>query len=309
MTIDEMKDTLDRLGVEVVDVRGDEIQCICPVHKQMVGKEDNNPSFWINADTGANLCFSCHYKGSLTTLVTMLQGGDYEAAKTFLDSGDVNLSKQLDRALKPKQIIEEPVYITESMLAAFNQPPVEALKVRGLTAAAAAKHGVLWDSRGSNWITVIREPLTNRLLGWQEKGHAARYFKNQPAGIQKSSTLFGYNQYKGGNMIVLESPLDVVRLESVGISGGVSTYGSIVSIAQFNLIRGAERIIFAMDNDKSGHDSSLDLLGLAKDLGVECWFFNYGQSEMKDVGGMSKAEIEWGLGNAKHCVHGVKAVS
>ena len=110
-------------------------------------------------------------------------------------------------------------------------------------------------------------------------------------------------------MIVVESPLDVVRLESVGITGGVATYGSAVSMVQFNLIRGAEKVVFAMDNDDSGKGSSLSLLALATDMGLECWFFNYADTGMKDVGGMSKAEIEWGLDNAKHCVHGAKAIA
>jgi len=309
MTVDEMQDTLNRLGVDVVSVRGSEIQCYCPVHKLIKGTEDRNPSFWINADTGANLCFSCGHKGALTTLVSMIQGSDYEAAKAFITSGDVNLTNSLQRALKPKEIFEQPTFITESMLSAFIKPPSDVLKSRGLTAIAASKHQLLWDERHSNWITVIREPLTGKLLGWQEKGHRARYFKNQPIGVQKSTTLFGYSQYKRGTMIVVESPLDVVRLESVGISGGVATYGSAVSMVQFNLIRGAEKVVFAMDNDNSGKSSSLNLLTLANEMGLECWFFNYASTNMKDVGGMSKSEIEWGLENAKHCVHGMKAVS
>jgi DNA primase len=309
MTVDEMQDTLYRLGVDVVSVRGYEIQCYCPVHKLIKGVEDRNPSFWINADTGANLCFSCGHKGALTTLVSMIQGSDYDAAKAFITSGDVNLTNSLQKALKPKEIFEQPTFITESMLSAFVRPPVDALKSRGLTVSAAVKHDLLWDERRSNWITVIREPSTGKLLGWQEKGHRARYFKNQPVGVQKSTTLFGYNQYKGGTMIVVESPLDVVRLDSVGITGGVATYGSAVSRVQFNLIRGAEKVVFAMDNDDSGKGSSLSLLTLATEMGLECWFFNYTSTGMKDVGGMSKAEIEWGLDNAKHCVHGEKALS
>lgn len=295
-----MTETLERLGVQVVDSRGDEIQCYCPVHVKNKGREDRTPSFWINAVTGANLCFSCGHRASLYTLVEMIQDVGYEDAKKWLGSGEVNLSNKLKKITKQEETFEEVTYITESMLSAFSTPPVEALKARGLTAAAAAKHQLLWDVRHSNWITVIRDPLSNKLLGWQEKGHNSRYFKNQPAGVHKSSTLFGYNNYKNGDMILVESPLDVVRLDSVGISGGVAAYGSAVSMAQFNLIRGASRIILALDNDESGTESTKKLLDLANQMGVECWVFNYSQTDMKDIGGMSRSEIEWGLQNAIH---------
>lgn len=109
-------------------------------------------------------------------------------------------------------------------------------------------------------------------------------------------------------MIVVESPLDVVRLESVGITGGVSTYGSIISNTQVGLIREADEIVFALDNDESGINSSKKMLDLSIKLGFEAWFFNYAHTEMKDVGGMSRAEILTGLDNAKHSVHGLGAI-
>jgi len=135
-----------------------------------------------------------------------------------------------------------------------------------------------------------------------------RFFRNQPVGVPKSNALFGYKQYKGGDMIVVESPLDVVRLASVGISGGVSTYGAIVSMQQFNIMRGADRLIFAMDNDQAGKESSVNLLILCQEYGVDAWFFNYNQTDMKDVGAMSKSEIVYGLENARHMVNGKKAL-
>lgn len=308
MTIEEMEDTLERLGIEVVSTRGSEIQGYCPAHVERTGHEDRNPSWWINSDTGAHICFSCHFKGGLLSLVSYIQKWDFDKSKEWLEDGTTNLSAALQKAVKPKKVFEELTYITESMLSAFGTPPEEALKARGLAASAAADYEVLWDNRHSNWITVIRDPYTHKLLGWQEKGHKSRFFRNQPTGVQKSNSLFGFKQYTGGDMIVVESPLDVVRLASVGIKGGVSTYGSIVSMQQFNVIRGADRVIFAMDNDTSGRESSVNLLILCQEYGKEAWFFNYEQTDMKDVGGMSKAEIQYGLEKARHMVHGKKAL-
>lgn len=307
MTVEEMEETLNRLQIEVVSISGIELQAHCPAHLQRTGKEDRNPSWWINSDTGAHICFSCGYKGGLQSLVSLVQNIEFQDVDSWLDSGDRKLSAALIKATKPKEVFQEVTHITESMLSAFVEPPSEALLSRGLSNNAARYYEVLWDVRNSNWITVIRD-MHGKLLGWQEKGHLSRYFRNYPKGIQKSISLFGYNQFSGGDMIVVESPLDTVRLASVGILGGVSTYGSVVSDAQFKLITSAERIIFAMDNDDAGRASSLDILKKCKDSGVEAYFFNYSHTEMKDIGAMSKGEILQGLESSKHYVRGQKAL-
>jgi 5S rRNA maturation endonuclease (ribonuclease M5) len=235
---------------------------------------------------------------------------DYADAKDWLYLSFDNLMIGMPEDEEPEEVApKEELKMSEARLALFTYPPEHALKARGLTLQAAEKHQLLWDPQHSNWITVIRDSRTNKLMGWQEKGFNHRYFNNYPAGIEKSTTLFGFNQYTGGRMIVVESPLDVVRLDSVGVKGGVSTYGSMISKAQLNLIREADEIVFALDNDESGLGASRKMLELSYTLGFEAWFFNYAHTEMKDVGGMSKAEIITGLNNAKHSVNGLGAIA
>jgi 5S rRNA maturation endonuclease (ribonuclease M5) len=304
MTIEEMENVLDRLGIEIISVTGDEIKAHCPAHLSRTGKIDNNPSWSINADTGAHNCFSCKFRGSLQYLVEYCQGVGFDEAKVWLNTGERNLSKAYERLIMPTPIDSEPNPITESMLSAFTTPPKEALASRGITETAASYFEILWDAQHENWITVIRDPYTNKLLGWQEKGYKGRYFRNYPVGVNKSTAVFGYMQNNGDEMIVVESPLDVARLASVGILGGVSTYGSAVSNAQLKLIRSANKVIFAMDNDEAGRVSSKALMDYAKEMRMECWFFDYSSTDMKDVGGMSKAEIVYGLENANHLIRG-----
>jgi hypothetical protein len=59
-----------------------------------------------------------------------------------------------------------------------------------------------------------------------------------------------------------------------------------------------------MDNDEAGRVSSKALMDYAKEMRMECWFFDYSSTDMKDVGGMSKAEIVYGLENANHLMRG-----
>lgn len=305
MTVEEMEDTLSRLGIEVVSTRGDEIQAHCPAHVLRTGHEDRNPSWWINAETGQHICFSCQFKGGLFTLVSHIKGIEIEKVGEWFSSTDA-LVHRLERAVAPKKApIEEPTLVTESMLSAFIDPPADALKARGLLLESAKYYGVLWDHRKNNWIIPVRD-LGGALIGWQEKGHIGRYFNNQPPKMKKSHALFGYQQYTGGDMIVVESPLDVVRLHSLGFYGGVATMGAMVSSTQFNAIRGADRIIFAMDNDQAGKASSMELFNLCRDMGVEAWFFDYRHTDVKDVGGMSLDEVRSGIVGARHIVNGRK---
>ena len=310
MRLEEMETVLSRLGIEVVSVRGSEIQSFCPGHKLIKGKEDSNPSWYINADTGAHICFSCGYKGSLMSLICDVKEVDYADAKDWFYLENEDLSLVMERAEKKEEpIFKEVVEISEARLALFTDPPAEALAARGFKLESAREHEVLWDPKHNNWITPIRNPFTNKLMGWQEKGYVKRYFKNYPTGIEKSKALFGFRRYDGGRLIVVESPLDVVRLASVGVSGGVATFGSLVSKDQVNLIRGADQIVFAFDNDDAGRIASQKMLELTVSLSFECWFFNYTDTAMKDVGGMSKSEILIGLDTAKHSLHGIKALT
>jgi 5S rRNA maturation endonuclease (ribonuclease M5) len=194
------------------------------------------------------------------------------------------------------------------MLSAFVDPPAEALASRGLTINASRAYELGWDARNDNWIIPIRDARTEKLLGWQEKGYSKRYFNNTPAKMKKSSSVFGYKQYVGGDMIVVESPLDVVRLASIGITGGVAIYGALISLSQLTYIKGADRIIFALDNDEAGRNASKDMIRICREMSMEAWFFNYNHTDMKDIGGMSLDEVRLGIANARHSVHGLKAI-
>jgi len=308
MTSEDMEDLLDRLGIEVIGSRGSEVQGACPAHLERTGHVDHNPSWFINSDTGAHICFSCGFKGGLYSLISYTQGIEYEKAREWIGAED-DLIVKYDRAVREKKNeLPEQTIITESMLAAFVEPPEEALLSRGLTPSMAREYGLLWDRLRESWIIPVRDAVTGSLCGWQEKGYKTRHFNNYPKGMKKNVSLFGYQQYSGGDMIVVESPLDVVRLASVGIRGGVATFGCSVSTPQINVIRGADRVIFAMDNDDAGKQSNKELLNACKSYWFEAWFFDYSHTDCKDIGGMSKSEILDGLRSAKHMLHGDKAL-
>lgn len=306
------------LGIETTQ-RGDELIGLCPMHLERTGREDNNPSWSMNAETGVHHCFSCGYKGTLLTLVGEIkefttQWGrvDFDAAKDWLRSNiEVNfdyLARQLEEARNSYVPIPAPVGMSEARLSIFDScPPDWALSARDLTEEGCIIYGVKWNPTKNSWITPIRDPQSKKLMGWQEKSQTERFFRNRPTGVAKSKTLFGLDAFRGGTMIVVESPLDAVKLASLGVFGGVSTFGASVSDDQLRLMKSADKLIIAMDNDAAGKKASADLLERTRKEGMECWFLNYQGTEHKDIGDMPEDLVHYCLEGSKHSVFGEAA--
>lgn len=317
---------LTRLGiptdrVEDAGDKGEEVYAPCPGHRARMDRDDHNASWSVNSETGMHNCWSCGFKGNLIGLTlevldlkTSWGLADYEGAEKFVAEA-VGLSiedvRSLANSLGEAWVsLPTPVAMTEARLAVFQDPPEWALEARGLAPEAAAFHRVRWDGNHNHWITPVRYSDSHRLMGWQAKGEGTRYFKNLPPNVRKSRTLFGLDVWQQGQMIVVESPLDVVRITSAGIKGAVSTYGAKISDEQIRLMRQADDLIVAFDNphtDKAGGQAFERMLQASRDGLIEPRFFAYGQYGAKDPGDMTDAEIFHGVEHAKHCVHGRKA--
>jgi DNA primase len=309
----DVEKVLMTLDIALTAQRGDEVNGLCPMHKKRTGKEDQHPSWWINGLTGAHICFSCGYKGNLYTLVRDLKGIDYHDAKEFIDGqAEVSVDSLLRRIKDLPQYVqpvEEPIGMSEARLAVYTDPPAFELKKRFLTAEAAKHHGVLWDTNNSAWILPIRHPDTYELMGWQEKGATGRFFRNQPTGVKKSKTVFGVEVMATDIIVVVESPLDVVRLRCAGVEGAISTFGAIVSEEQAKIMRRADKVIAAFDKDAAGLKAAESMRPYARKYGLNLFFFDYKDINVKDPGDMTINQIHQGIENAKSYVLGKEAFS
>jgi DNA primase len=291
--------------------RGSEVNGLCPMHKQRTGKEDRRPSWWINTETGAHICFSCGYKGNIYTLIADVKGIDYHDARDYIDD---TAEKPIDSLMKrikelPQYVQAEPEQIpmSEARLAVYTDAPDIELKKRFLKRDAVNAHGVRWDIKNEAWILPIRDPNDGSLWGWQEKGARGRFFKNQPAGVKKSKTVFGVEILTSTHdLIVVESPLDAVRLTGLGHTA-ISTFGALISEDQAKIMRQSSKIIAAFDNDKAGQTANEQIRSLARKYGIELSYFNYTGIDVKDVGDMTEEEIERGIKTARTSVLGKAA--
>ena len=317
-------EALEAMSIEYV-TRGVEANALCPMHERMTGKEDRNPSWWINVETGAHICFSCHYKGNLLQLIcdihqfytktsSNLLSYDYNAARNWLSGvSETPVEVLLERLRSMPVFLTAPpklLPMSEARLAVYTAPTQAALDSRGITETSAEKYGVLWDASKEYWILPLRDPETKNLLGWQEKGTKDRYFRNRPAGLVKSKTLFGIENQDERTVIVVESPLDCVRMDSAGIPGAVAVCGSSISEEQVKLLRFSSKVIAAFDNpnsDAAGAKAAKEMLQWDRKYGLNLFFFNYGSSSKKDPGDMTAEELDWGIRNAISAIYGEQA--
>ncbi len=277
---------------------GDEFLANCPKHLERTGKEDRNPSFSVNLESGLFHCFSCGYSGNIHKLVADLKGISVEEAEELVVVPPMSAKRLPSPYVKVKDRT-----LPESILGRFTTPPDWALEARQLTRESCELYGVLWNPDTDSWITPIRAPYTGALMGWQEKGQTRRYFNNYPpALLRKSETLYGLDTFTGGIMVVVESPIDAVRLHSEGIPGGVSSLGVRVSDRQLDLMSQADSVIFALDNpavDADGAKAVEELKVRTRRRLKGVFFFDYGVSTAKDIGDMSSIDIFLGMSNAK----------
>lgn len=273
-------------------ITGDEAIACCPAH------DDKHPSWSVNLKNGVHYCFACGFKGSLAGLVAYMLRYNYQEAVLWLNArlGWLKATQWWEENEDNTSYSPAYMKIGEAELALFTFPPDDALESRRITAESAAKYDVMWNPERQSWIFTIRDPYNNDLWGWQEKND--RIFRNFPSGVRKSETLFGSGTFvHDSTLSLVESPIDCVRLDAVGISGGLSGYGVQISNKQLSVIqRITEHLVLALDNDRAGISETARIcreFSGVKSIHV----FNYGLSGGKDPGELSEGEIRFGFEN------------
>lgn len=262
----DVQSAMETLGLTITRVDGEEIYTHCPAHEALVGKADRNASFSVNASTGLCFCFSCHYGGSWLRLAAdMLDVAEDQAVAWTRAQGTLGASKRRLAKLRDQHHETSPV-VSRAALALCEEPTPDMLAARKITAEAAAEFGVLREGR--SWILPIRG-RDGRLLGWQVKDGA--YVRNRPADVvQKGESIFGVHLPPRQVVLVVESPLDAVRLHGLDWARYAmpapacrALYGSKASDTQISLVAAAgERVISFHDHDPFGW-------GLAKRMYVD----------------------------------------
>ena len=283
----DVESIIRELGIVVV-ASGREISCQCPFHP------DKHPSFSINSESGLWICYQCSSSGTLQMLVEQLTGvsnsedpirqikrSRYQAPRTTPET-------HVERQERVQEEPQDPYYLYAKYMS-FSDPPDWALAERYIDRAVAEQYGLRWQK---GWVIPIWAPrqvrdLTEDFWGWQFKrmDHVANY----PPGIKKSRTLFGITQVKGRKAVLVESPLDVVRMASAGIDA-VASYGAMVSHYQMGLLEARfDRLTLALDNDQAGWEQTQKIWPkLYRKMPVKLW---KEEGDIKDPGDMTDEQL------------------
>lgn len=282
---------LTELGVDIRRVGEREISGCCPVHLRTTGKVDNSPSWSMNAETGAWICYSCGARGSLYGLLSELSGdlsSIWDIKLKLVETG-------LSQLTTEREVKEDKVdWLSYNR---FAEVPEHLLSSRNLDSTTARKFGIKWNTEKKAWVIPIVSPEGD-LKGWQEK--KKDWVRNYPIGVKKSESLFGIERFSGGTAVLLESPLDVVRLATVTTAvQGLATFGAHVSKAQLTVLSHvATGLIVAMDNDSAGNDSSKRIWESSMRFRDGVLWLDYSHTDAKDIGDMTNDEITQAINNA-----------
>lgn len=288
---------LDELGVRVLKIKDGEAWTYCPGHFERLGRQERAPNkFSVNLSTGQHSCFSCGFSGSFVTLVQEVLNVDRTDAETWVRSrgGIERVRRYLQSSTEREQLIPRREW-NESRLALFSAPPVCARDKRRISSGSVERYGVLWDREnleGPSWILPIRDPDTYELWGYQEKSEEG-WVTNKPARIAKSETLFGIDCLDSSMAVLLESPLDCLRLYTAGIRGGVASFGAKVSAKQMDLLFDrVATVIVALDNDEPGRVAARRLKSMYMRSGKTIRFINYENISSKDIGEPEVTDVQ-----------------
>jgi len=296
----DLVSVLERLGVEITAVGERRVFGLCPMHEERVGERQRTSHWSVDRQLLVHHCFSCGYKGTLAALIADLNNQTPDWAADWLAEHDrvtaFSRARKLGKAPDTGTGPPGPYRALERLLEGFCAPPDAPMERRQLERFAVNYYGVLWDPENRGWITPIRRQ-NGRLMGYQFKRRG--FVRNHPVGVKKRTTLFGIDLFpEDGQAILVESPLDVVRLYSEGIAGGLAAFGALVSDQQVELLCAhASTVVLALDNDEEGQLQTQAMLGrLGRRLRVKV--LDYGTSKAKDVGEMTREEIEVALTNS-----------
>ena len=274
---------LEKIGIEVANVNGDEILFKCPFH------DDNTPSASLNTTDLVYNCFVCG-GGTLKFLAKKLGHSDISEDLKKIPPSIITLERKLFN-LMDKKYQEEDIFESNFIkLDNINACPSYLLdRVKHETIKEFDLHVCLSNS------SVYNQRIIFPIYSNNKRGFIARDFtdiKPQkylfPKNMQKQDYLFGKMQ--GDIAIVVEGVFDVMKLWEYGYYSCVSTMGVTIGDKQVEILieNGIKDIIIMPDGDEAGM-KFVERVGEFKDIfNIEAMTSISG----KDPCEMNKSEVD-----------------
>lgn len=293
----DVEDFLDCLDIRNVSRNSEtEFQFSCPFPEHLYG--DRNPSAFMNTETTAFICFSCHAKGNAVSFASQVLGVSPIEATRMLrqrySSGGIDPSarsmveeirKILDRKEPEKR---ENRVLAESVLDAYQIDWQEAArkgepyaKYMFETRGFRLESLLSWQfgySKEHDRITLPIRDEHGRLVGikaraWDHRKPKYLNLRDDENGVDpflKNEIVFGLDRvipFKPviTNLIIVEGEWNVVKMHDYGYISTVSVNGSYIGERQIRLIKQhAESVVLFFDSDNAGRDATETLVNALK---------------------------------------------
>lgn len=310
---------VDILGAQRVSRKGHELihSCLLPFGLHRNG--DRNPSASLNEDKLVYYCFACSSGGTLLWATsTILNLSTYEAKRLIQKNLPENTPHQfiehLDRIWTVTTDITALPQYSDVLLKPWTRT-TRYLSERGISedVQVEMKTGVNLhnsDQIRDEWIEqprlVIPHFYLGKLRGWQlrklDSRQAGPKYKNSP-GFPKDASLYNYDAVnKNEPVIVVESPMSVLRLKTLGYNNCVATFGAAVTDRQVSLLRRFESLVFFPDGDLPGYTSTHNISKQLMETN-KVWIIDHGldgkdaadfeSDELKDLFSQQTAAYMW----------------
>ena len=301
-----VKSVIKSLGLDIVGETGNDFLCFCPFHSNR-----HTSSFSVSREKGAFICFnpSCGETGTLNDLVRkVLHKNEFEALR-YIASKEAESVENFDEVLqelfedKP-DFVEFSQDILDQLYKNLGSNPhaQEYFKGRGINHDSMI-YFMLGYSSNLGMVTVPVHSPDGLPVGIVGRSISEKKFKNSN-NLPRSKTMFNIHRAKkvGGQVIVVESTFDAIRVHQAGFPNVVASLGGHLSHDNLNLLnRYFNRIIIMTDADQAGRELGMTIANKLRNKDILWASYSYGKiypHNAKDAGDMTDEEIATCIKNA-----------
>ena len=302
----DLRSILRSCNIEIVSETGTDFLCLCPFHHNT-----DSPAFAVSYSKGLYVCYNqnCDSSGTVLELVKLLTNrNDFEALR-FISQNKQTEAQAFEDGLKDL-LDEKPDFVEfsqdtlDNLYLELSQTPkaIDYFKSRNIFTEAIDSFKLGYSDK-QGMVTVPLHSPEGVPVGIIGRSITDKRFKNS-VNLPRNKTMFNLHRAKreGGNIIVVESSFDAIRLWQAGYPNAVATLGgSISDINIRNLNKYASTIILMVDNDSAGRALGHTIASKLKNKNVLWACYDNGvvyPHSAKDVGDMTDEEIKQCVKNA-----------
>jgi len=248
----DVPELLRTLGIEVIKVRGEWADALCPLH------DERNPSFSIRLDTGRWICRHGDTKGSALGLVVRVKGVSAVEAQRYVqglpvtDPGDEAVFAAIARINEASRGRDTDLPEWDAKFHSLDSRVMtEYWFERGFDERDARRFEVRYDPEGERVMWPIRDENAN-LLGYATRKLPGTFGKKYLYNKGFSRALYPLNHVAGDEAVLVEGPFDAMWLLKHR-HNGLAMLGSGLTSSQLAwLFARVSRVTLFLDNDAVG---------------------------------------------------------